>query len=240
MNMPAHLREAVRLLSRAGRASVRPNRRPNGLSTTTTSSQDRSALSRQHLASKFSRDCRSWSEGQCGIPPRPTTWPWTAISHTDGQVDYESLERLFAAYQSIALLKLGELWSIPIISVWLDRESPAVAVRVMGQQRDQDQSEAWADRMLGAYRESFGAFLQAVGEMTAVEPAISPALFRAISAATQRSIPHDNVAIRWVTQCLPNEVRRLRTCSSGQSDPGRRPDHYEQQHHESTLFGSLN
>jgi len=48
------------------------------------------------------------------------------ISHGDGRVDPENLSSFVAAYQTVSILKLGELWAIPImLAPGPDRESSA-------------------------------------------------------------------------------------------------------------------
>jgi len=53
------------------------------------------------------------------------------ISHGDGRVDPEILSRFVAAYQSVSMLKLGELWAIPImLRLALIENLRRVAVRI--------------------------------------------------------------------------------------------------------------
>ena len=66
-------------------------------------------------ASATAASCRAWRAARPPACRASTTSRWKLISHGDGRVDAESLDRFVAAYQSVAPLKLGELWAIPIM-----------------------------------------------------------------------------------------------------------------------------
>ena len=55
------------------------------------------------------------------------------ISHGDGRMDAEALQRFVAAYQTVAPLTLGELWAIPImLRLALIENLRRVAARIAG------------------------------------------------------------------------------------------------------------
>src|SRR5690606_19716025 len=71
------------------------------------------------------------------------------ISHGDGQVDSESLGRFVASYQTVSVLKLGELWAIPImLRLALIENLRRVAIRIAADRIDYDLANAWAKRMV--------------------------------------------------------------------------------------------
>ena len=58
------------------------------------------------------------------------------ISHGDGRVDPENLLSFVAAYQSVSILKLGELWAIPImVRLALIENLLRVAARIAAETR---------------------------------------------------------------------------------------------------------
>ncbi|MHB8955129.1 MAG: GH36-type glycosyl hydrolase domain-containing protein [Pirellulaceae bacterium] len=199
----AALAEAHRLLSRAARESHELPPAANWFLDNYYIIQEQIRMSRQHLPRKYSRELPQLTVGANAGLPRVYDVALELISHADGQVDQESLERFVTAYQRITLLKLGELWAIPImLRLALIENLRRLAVRVMRHQQDQELSEAWADHVLRAYRDSFGAFLQEVGKMVASQPAISPAFVARFLQRLSGRIPADNVAVEWVTHCL--------------------------------------
>src|SRR6185436_13607212 len=67
----------------------------------------------RHLPKAYSRELPRLLDGAPAGLPRVYDIALEAISHGDGRLDAESLRRFVAAYQTLAPLKLGELWAIP-------------------------------------------------------------------------------------------------------------------------------
>jgi len=66
------------------------------------------------------------------------------ISHADGRVDTESLSSFVAAYQTVTLLTLGELWAIPImLRLALIENLRRVGARMAADRTDRDLAEDW-------------------------------------------------------------------------------------------------
>jgi cyclic beta-1,2-glucan synthetase len=72
-------------------------------------------IARRHLPRDYSKQLPRLGNGQCAGRPRVYQIALEIISHGDGRVDPESLNRFVQAYQEVALLTLGELWAIPIM-----------------------------------------------------------------------------------------------------------------------------
>ena len=77
--------------------------------------EDQIRTARRHLPKGYSRELPSLSHGASAGMPRVYDLAMEAIAHGDGRIDAETLSRFTAAYQSIAPLKMGELWAIPIM-----------------------------------------------------------------------------------------------------------------------------
>src|SRR5580658_7939205 len=72
-------------------------------------------MARRHLPRNYSRELPRLRYGHSAGLPRVYDIVLELISHVDAQVDAESLGAFIAAYQTMAPLKLGELWAIPIM-----------------------------------------------------------------------------------------------------------------------------
>ena len=72
-------------------------------------------IARQHYSKGYSRALPLLTEGPSKGFARVYDIALEAISHGDGRLDLESLPRLISAYQSVDVLRLGELWAIPIM-----------------------------------------------------------------------------------------------------------------------------
>ena len=72
-------------------------------------------LARKHFPRGYSRQLPRLAGGKLAGLPRVYDLMQEFIAHVDGRVDDEALARYTAAYQSVTHLKLGELWSVPIM-----------------------------------------------------------------------------------------------------------------------------
>ena len=69
------------------------------------------ALARRDLRTGHRRVLPYLCETGNGLP-RVYDMAWELIAHLDAQIDQESLQEFFSAYQTVATLKLDELWSV--------------------------------------------------------------------------------------------------------------------------------
>jgi len=103
---------------------------------------------KRHLPKGYSRELPRLSRGASAGLPRVYDIALQTISHGDGRIDGETLGRFVSAYQSISVLKLGELWAIPImLRLALIENLRRVAVRVSNGMNDRDLADSWAERM---------------------------------------------------------------------------------------------
>ena len=72
-------------------------------------------LARRHLPLGYSRELPRLQKGPSAGLPRVYDLVLELISHVDAQIDAEPLRAFVAAYQTVAALKLGELWAVPIM-----------------------------------------------------------------------------------------------------------------------------
>jgi cyclic beta-1,2-glucan synthetase len=104
---------------------------------------------KRHLPKAYSRELPRLLEGPSTGLPRVYDIALEAISHGDGRLDAESLRRFVAAYQTLAPLKLGELWAIPImLRLALIENLRRVAARIAASTTERNLAHAWADRMI--------------------------------------------------------------------------------------------
>ncbi len=103
---------------------------------------------RRHLPKGYSRELPSLDQGPSTGLPRVYDLSLEAIAHGDGRIDAEAIGRFVAAYQSIAALKLGELWAIPImLRLALIDNLRRIAVRIMRDGADHRLAGEWSARL---------------------------------------------------------------------------------------------
>ena len=106
-------------------------------------------MARRHLPRAYSRQLPRLENGPRPGYPRVYDIALELITHTDGRVDEENLGTFVSAYQSVAPLRLGELWAVPImLRLALIENIRSVAVHLAGRRRQRDLAAGWADRML--------------------------------------------------------------------------------------------
>ncbi len=104
---------------------------------------------RKHLPKGYSRELPRLALGvSCGLP-RVYDIALEVISHGDGRVDIEMLNRFVTAYQTVTPLALGELWAIPImLRLALIENLRRVAARVTTARLQVNQAQEWANLMI--------------------------------------------------------------------------------------------
>ena len=103
---------------------------------------------RRDLPRRYSRELPRLAAGPSSGLPRVYDIALEAISHGDGRVDAASLGGFVAAYQCETVLRLGELWAIPImLRLALIENLRRVAAWVVVDRMDRNLADEWADRI---------------------------------------------------------------------------------------------
>ena len=111
----------------------------------------RALLARRHLPRRYSRQLPRLADGVLAGLPRIYGLALDLISHQDGRVESDNVNQFVASYQSVAALKLGELWAFPImLRLALLENLRRVSSRIARRREERDAAIAWADRMLAA------------------------------------------------------------------------------------------
>ena len=148
----AVLLDAYRDDRRSDRCSAAPSRRrPNGWSTTTISSNGRSAKSAPTLPPGYYRQLPKLADGPFAGYPRVFGLAWAFVAHTDSHFDPEMLCRFVRAYQEVQPLTIGELWAVAItLRIVLVENLRRLAERIVHSSAARQEADALADRLLGA------------------------------------------------------------------------------------------
>ncbi len=122
-------------------------------------------LARRHLPRGYSRQLPRLTAGTNNGFPRIYDLALELISHMDGRVDSDNTQQFLAAYQTIAPLKLGELWAFPImLKLALLDNLRRVALRIARRREERDAAIAWADRMLETAERKPNQLIQLLAE----------------------------------------------------------------------------
>ena len=125
------------------------------------------------------------------------------ISHGDGRVDPENLNRFVSAYQTVTVLKIGELWAIPImLRLALIENLRRVAVKVAAGRIERNLADAWADEMIEMVEKDPKNLIQVVADMSRSDPPMTTPFVSELTRRLQGLSHTLSSALTWVEQRL--------------------------------------
>ena len=161
--------------------------------------EEQVVIARKHLPKGYSEGLPYLTTGM----PRVYDIALEIISHSDGRVDVKSLTNFIAAYQSHAILTLGELWAIPImvrlaIIENLRRVSGMIALDMI----DQSLADYWADTMLNTIKDEPGNLILTIADMARSKPALNCSFVAGFTRSLQGKGPALALPLSWMEQQL--------------------------------------
>ncbi len=163
-------------------------------------------LARRHLPPGYRRhlpSARVVGGNQGAGFPRIYDLALELISHMDGRIDSDNTTQFIAAYQTIAPLKLGELWAFPImLQLALLENLRRVAVRIARRREEQDTAINWADRMLTAAEIEPKQLIQLLAEFAHADVPLTAPFVEEFYARLQTQGPTMAFVQTWVEQKL--------------------------------------
>src|SRR5213596_4214342 len=97
------------------------------------------------------------------------------VAETDGALDSEIIRRFLAAFQAITPLDIGELWALPLmLRLQLLECIRALAIQVDQQQRESEEADFWANRLITAVRHSSPRLLKIMEQLVERYPEPTP------------------------------------------------------------------
>ena len=161
---------------------------------------------RQHLPRSYSRELPRLGNGPAASFPRVYGIALELISHVDGRVDAVSLNAFIAAYQTVAPLKLGELWAVPImLRLALIENLRRVAARVAAGRRDGDLADDWAERMVRIVEQNPTDLILVMADMARANPPLSGAFLAEMTRHLQGQSPYFAFANSWLENRLAEQ-----------------------------------
>ena len=105
-------------------------------------------LARHHYPKEYNQELPCLLKGEYKGIPRIYSSVIELISHTDSQIDIESLSAFYKAYQIKSALKIGELWAIPImLRLALIENLQRIATRLQLNTKHRDIAKLWVDKL---------------------------------------------------------------------------------------------
>src|SRR5438105_13810489 len=105
-------------------------------------------LARRHLPEQYSRELPRLANGPSAGFLRVYDIVLELIAHVDAQIDADSLSAFVAAYQTVAPLKLGELWAVPImLRLGLIENLARITTGLAQGRLDRNLANQWVERL---------------------------------------------------------------------------------------------
>src|SRR5947199_4961181 len=97
------------------------------------------------------------------------------VAETDGALEPDIIRRFLAAFQAITPLDIGELWALPLmLRLQLLECIRTLAIQVDQQQRESEEADFWANRLITAVRHSSPRLLKIMEELVERYPQPTP------------------------------------------------------------------
>jgi len=125
------------------------------------------------------------------------------VSHGDGRVDPESLESFVVAYQTVATLRLGELWAIPImLRLALIENLRRVAMRIATDRIDRNHADYWADKITETAEINPKSLILTVADMARSNPPMVSSFVAEFTRRLQGQGASFALPLTWIEQQL--------------------------------------
>ena len=160
-------------------------------------------IARRHLPKGYSRQLPRLESGPSAGLPRVYDIALEIISHGDGRVDTSSLQRFIDAYQTVAPLKLGELWAIPImLRLALIENLRRVSARVMADWGYRGKAMRWSDSMIATAERTPNNVVLVVADMARSDPPMNGSFVAEMARRLQGQSPALALPLSWIEQRL--------------------------------------
>ena len=158
---------------------------------------------KRHLPKDYSRELPRLLNGPSAGLPRVYDIALETISHGDGRVDPENLSSFVTAYQSVAPLKLGELWAIPImLRLALIENLRRVAARIAAARIDRNRAASWADQMTEIATKDPKSLILVIADMARSNPPMVSSFVAELTRRLQGQGPILALPFSWLEQRL--------------------------------------
>lgn len=133
-------------------------------------------LARLHFPKGYSEGIPLLDEQNFGGVPRVYDIALEIISHSDGRLDIDIINRLLKSYQQVTVLQLGELWAVPImLRLAIIENLRRVAVRIARERQQRDLADYWAKEMIRTAENERQKIILVIADMARSNPPLERA-----------------------------------------------------------------
>ena len=165
---------------------------------------------RKHLPRDYNRELPRLANGSSPATPRVYDIALELISHSHGRVDSEGLRAFVAAYQTVAPLRLGELWAIPImLRLALIENLRRVVAAVTAGRRDRESAAYWVGEMVDVAASDPAGVVLVLADMVEESPILTNAFVAELASRLQGQGAALVLAMSWLEQRLAEQAQTV-------------------------------
>ncbi len=140
------------------------------------------------------------------------------VSHTDGRVDIENISNFLRAYQSVRLLKLGELWAMPLmIGLALVENLRRVSYRIAWRRQHRSWALEWSGRFIEIIQKEPKSLITVLSDFVRSNPPMSAPFLAELTSDLQGRHQSLGLVINWVEQELAEHGQTLELIQQAES-----------------------
>jgi len=164
--------------------------------------EDQIRTARLHLPRSYYRELPLLAQGPSRGLPRVYDIAQEAIAHGDGRVE-DTFSRFVAAYQSVTLLTLGELWAIPImLRLALIENLRLVSERITTNRIHFNQAQGWANKMMEVAESDPKNLILVIADMARSNPPMASPFVAELARRLQGHGTALALPLTWIEQRL--------------------------------------
>ncbi len=165
---------------------------------------------RTHLPKGYSRELPLLDNGVSKGLARVYDIALEVISHGDGRVDPDNLNRFVAAYQTVSVLRLGELWAIPImLRLALIENLRRISARVADSMIDRNLADTWADEMIEVAQQDPKSLILVISDMARSNPPLVNSFVAELARRLQGHSSALALPLTWVEHRLSESAMTI-------------------------------
>jgi cyclic beta-1,2-glucan synthetase len=160
-------------------------------------------LSRKHLPKLYSEGLPQLSNKESQGLPRVYDIALEIISHSDGRLDMETVDRFMKGYQEISHLQIGELWAVPImLRLALIENLRRVSARIARDRTNRNLADLWASQMIKAAEHEPKSLILVIADMARSNPPLERAFVAELTRQLRGRGPALSQGLTWLEERL--------------------------------------
>lgn len=160
-------------------------------------------IARKHLPKVYSQTLPILAKGKSAGMPRVYDIALEIIAHSDGRIDVANLTSFIQGYQTKNVLKIGELWAIPIMLRFAIIENiRRIASRIAIDRLDKDEAIYWAEEFIKIAQNEPKNIIISTAEMAKSDVQLTSAFVAEFTRRMQSKGQGLALPLSWIDQQL--------------------------------------